>query len=55
MDINIFVDNVQLEMYQFRRNAKPKTDIRTQNIIIRNDEDEEEDDQDQATKTITKD
>ena len=54
MDINICMDNVQLEMYQFRRNAKPKTDIRTQNIIIRNDEDEDEDEPDQATKTITK-
>ena len=41
-------------MYQFRHTNKPKQDIRTQNIIIKNDEDEDDDESAAVTKTITK-
>lgn len=41
-------------MYQFRHTNKPKQDIRTQNIIIKNDEDEDDDESASVTKTITK-
>jgi ATP-dependent protease ClpP protease subunit len=41
-------------MYQFRHTNKPKQDIRTRNIIIKNDDDEDDDEDDAVTKTITK-
>lgn len=41
-------------MYQFRHTNKPKQDIRTRNIIIKNDEDEDDDESAAVTKTITK-
>ena len=40
-------------MYNFRRNTKAKSDIRTQNIIIKNDDDDDQPD-DRIPKTITK-
>ena len=55
MDINICVDNVQLEMYQFRHNGRDKKNIRTQNIIIKNDDDDDnEPEPENVVKTITK-